>query len=38
MIGGLGLGEGKQERNETHMPPRVTNSIDSHAYIKAFEK
>jgi hypothetical protein len=23
---------------ETQMPPRVTNSIDSHAYIKAFEK
>jgi hypothetical protein len=23
---------------ETQMPPRVTNSIESHAYIKAFEK
>jgi hypothetical protein len=23
---------------ETQMPMRVTNSIDSHAYIKAFEK
>jgi hypothetical protein len=23
---------------ETQMPLRVTNSIDSHAYIKAFEK
>jgi hypothetical protein len=23
---------------ETQMPPRVTNSNDSHAYIKAFEK
>jgi hypothetical protein len=22
---------------ETQMPPRVTNSIESHAYIKAFE-
>jgi hypothetical protein len=23
---------------ETQMPPRVTNSIESHVYIKAFEK
>jgi hypothetical protein len=23
---------------ETQMPPRDTNSIDSHAHVKAFEK
>jgi hypothetical protein len=28
----------KTFNKQDEMPPRVTNSIDSHAYIKAFEK
>jgi hypothetical protein len=38
--GGLVGDEKKKPRCvcETQMPPRVTNSIDNHAYIKAFEK
>jgi hypothetical protein len=38
---GLGVSGIEQKTRcvyETQMPPRVTNSIDSHAYVKAFEK